>query len=179
MTSDSEAVRSLLPKKLVQRFELPDPFPLVWRVGLGSMFLAKLSTSRWLIIEVAQMYCASGIKPAAHTWSPSSMSKGRSDAGGLSVEASSSAVVGKGLVRQAFILASSFFRAFLSSLVQFQHPLQHLGKHQDISTLPVFQSTSRLWSCNQVCPKIRFWLPRPVTQNHKIGLFQSVRCTAE
>jgi hypothetical protein len=133
------------------------------------VFLAKLSASRWLIVEVARMYWASGIKPAAHTWSPSSILKGRSDTSGSSSEALSSTVAGKGPVQQAFTLASSFFKVLLSSLASFRHLMQHLDEHWDISTFPVFQSTSGLCSCNQVCPKIRFWLLRPVMQNRALS----------
>src|ERR1700682_1594930 len=99
------------------------------------------------------MYCASGISPVAHTRSPSSMSKGMSEAGGLSAEASSSmssTEAGKGPERQAFMLAASRFNIFRSSLASVLQPLQHLGEHRDISTFPVLQSTSGLWSFSQV-----------------------------
>jgi hypothetical protein len=97
------------------------------------------------MVEVAWMYSAFGRSPVAQTRSPSSKSKGMSDAG-LSSDVSdvSSVAVGKGPKRQAFTLAVSFFASFLSSLASVQQLLQHLGEHCDISTFPVLQSTSGL-----------------------------------
>src|ERR1700682_3244888 len=67
------------------------------------------------------------------------------------------------------MLASSFFASLLSSLTSVQQPLQHLGEQRDISTFPVCQSTSGLCSFNQVCPRIIFCLPSPVTEKSALS----------
>jgi hypothetical protein len=72
----------------------------------------------------------------------------------------------KGPVRQALMLASSFFRFRLSVLTSSLHPMQQRGRQQVISTLPVLQSISGLCSLSQVIPRIRFCLPKPVTANN-------------
>ena len=110
------------------------------------------------------MYCASGSSPVAHTQSPSSKSNRRSEVCSSSSVASSNEV-GKGPVRQALMLASSFFEFCLSFQISSLHPIQHLGRHRVISTLPVLQSISGLCSLSQVIPSIMFCLPRLVTEN--------------
>src|ERR1700676_1700477 len=87
----------------------------------------------------------------------------------------SSEAVGKGPARQAFTLAASFFASLFSSLASVRQPLQHLGEHRDISTFPVLQSTSGLWSFNQVCPRIMLCFPSPVTENKALSECLSYR----
>ncbi len=115
--------------------------------------------------------------------SPSSMSKGMSEAVSLqsaeSSSSTSSTVARKEPEQQAFILAASFLRICLSSLASVQHLLQHLGEKRDISTLPVLQSTSRLCSFNQVCLRMRFCFPNSVTQNRALSVcscYDQVHC---
>ena len=114
------------------------------------------------------MHSASGRSPVVQTRSPSSKSKGILDVGG-SLSGVSSAAFGKGPAQQALTLAASLFASFLSSLASVRQPLQRLGEQCDISTFPVLQSTSGLWSFNQVCPRIRFCLLRPVTENRALS----------
>jgi len=128
------------------------------------VFLEKLSTSHWLMVDVTLIYCASGSSPVAHTRSPSSKLKGKSEACGSSSDASFNEV-GKGPVQQALMLASFFFEFRLSVRILSLHPIQHLRRHRVISTLPVLQSISGLCSLNQVMPSIMFCLPRLVTEN--------------
>ena len=63
------------------------------------------------MVELAWMYCASGISPVAHILSPSSILKGTSEGVGSASTSSSSSVsstvVGKELERQALMLAAS------------------------------------------------------------------------
>ncbi len=74
----------------------------------------------------AWTYCASGNRLVAHTWSPSSRSNGMSAAGcSSSGWGVSSVLLGKGLVLQALMLASSFFKFRLSVLTSSLHPMQH------------------------------------------------------
>jgi hypothetical protein len=110
------------------------------------------------------MYWASGSNPIAHTRSPSSKSKGKSEIGGSSSEVSSDGS-GNGPVRQALMPTSSFLELRLSVRSSFLHPTQHLGRHRVISTFPVLQSISGLCSLSQVIPSIIFCLPRLVTEN--------------
>ena len=57
----------------------------------------------------------------------------------------------------------------IPTLASFQHSEQQWGGHQDILTLPVAQSISRLCLCNQVCPRIKICLPRVVTANNVLS----------
>jgi len=117
-----------------------------------------------ILIELLKIY--SFIKKHWNSFVTHCKSNGRSSAAssssGLEV---SSAISGKGLVWQAFMLASSFFRFRLSVLTSSLQPMQQRGRQRIILTFLVLQSISGLCSLSQVIPRIRFCLLRLVTVN--------------